>query len=56
MHKRVKDRLHDCQCRAGYYFSGGGAVGCQPICAPIMLRLINEGRRHEPSAAGARFV
>jgi hypothetical protein len=33
-----------------------GPVGCQPICAPIMLRLINEGRRHARSAAGARIV
>ena len=38
------------------FLGGGGAAGCQPIYAPIMLRLVNEGRRHEPSAADARFV
>ena len=38
------------------FLGGGGATDCQQIYAPIMLLLVNEGRRHEPSAAGARFV
>ena len=47
--------LQSWQWHAGYYLSGRGgegAVGCQPICAPILSRLIKEGRRHEPSAVG----
>jgi hypothetical protein len=38
--------------RGGEGRGGEGAVGCQPICAPILSRLIKEGRRHEPSAVG----
>jgi hypothetical protein len=38
------------------YFSGGASGLSTNMRPHNVIRLINEGRRHEPSAAGARFV